>query len=286
VKIGAHELEGPVPEVLSHLAAAEASDDRAEVGVRRYGRLALICFLVGLFGFVPLAVASAFLETTVPVALSPILLVAAVVFKILHSLAKRHDLDDFRLEAAQRVLKMLVVDTPQDARVRLRLDFRSYLKAGRLVAKKGGFFSTVKQKKYVHPWFQLTGALVDGTRYQLSVTDVIGRKTRSKRKYTKVKERFRSQISLRVRVRPRYGAIEPVVATLESLAPPSPLRRLSVQGQGQMLTVRLLTPATNAVQGRYRSTPVDPTRRISGDMLLGALLWTWDAFGRSLKRTA
>jgi len=286
VKAAAHELEGSIPELLSRLEQAQLSDATAEARVKRYGTWFLVCLIFGLVGWLPLAFVGVFLDTTAPVALSPISLVAAVVLKVLQIRARRFDVVNRYLEVAVRVLRMLAADTAQGARVALRLDLRGYESAGRVVEKTGGFFSSVKTRKYSHPWFQLTGALVDGTRYQLAVTDTVGRKTQSKRKYTKVKERFRSQIALRMRMRARYGAIEPVVSALEAAAPPSPLKRVAVTGSGNSLEVRLATPATGSTKGRYRTTPLDPKRLVSGDMVLGALLWTWDGVGRSLQRTA
>jgi hypothetical protein len=286
VKAVAHDLEGTVPELLSRLEQAQARDDVAEAQVRRYGTWFLVCLLTGLIGWLPLLFVTMELETVTPLLLCPIALVAAVVFKLLQVRARRFDLDDRRLEAGVHVLRMLAADTALDGRVKLQLDFRGYRAGGRVVSKEGGFFSTVKRWKYSHEWLQLTGALIDGTRYQLTVTDTVGRKTRSKRKYVKVKERFRSQIALRVRMRPRHGGIEPVVALLESMVPPPPLERVAVSGSGLSLEVRLATPATAASKGRYGTTPADPARLVSGDMILAALLWTWDGIGRTLERTA
>lgn len=286
MKADVQELEGPISEILSRLEQARSSDDRAEAQVKRYGTWFVVCLVVGLIGWFPLTFVVIALDSSAPLLLSPIALVAAIVLKVLQVRARRFDLDDRRLDATLHVLRMLAADTPQGARVRLRIDFRGYRSGGEVVAKKGGLFSSVNASKYVQEWLRLTGALLDGTRYQLAVTDVVSRKTKSKRKYTKVKEQFRSRIVLSVRVRPRHGGIEPVVAALETDNPPVPLQRLAVGGRDQTLRVQLATPITRATKGRYRSTPADPALLVSGDMILSALLWTWDGIGRSLKRTA
>jgi hypothetical protein len=286
VKAEAHAFDGPVAEILGRLEEAQASDGLAEKQTKRYSNWFVGCLVFGLIGWLPLAFVGTALDTSTPILLSPLSLVAAVVFRVLQVLARRHDVDDRRLETAARLLRMLGADTAEGASAELKLDLRGYLKAGRLVEKQGGFFSSVKTWKSSFPWLQLTGALVDGTRYQIGVVDTIGRKTKSKRKYKKVKERFRSQIVLKLRLRPRAGAVEPIVAALEAAEPPSPLSRVAVKGSGQLLEVRLATPPAVQTKGRYRTTPADPARLVSGDQLLSALLWTWDGIGRSLQKTA
>ena len=144
----------------------------------------------------------------------------------------------------------------------------------------------LKTAKHAHEWLRVAGALVDGTRYQLAVVDSVARKEKSKRKYTKVKERIRSQILLQLRLRPRHGDAQPVAAALKALAPPRPLSLAGVDAKGQVLQARLASAICTRTKGRYRPTVRGESNLVTGDMLLQTLIWAYDGIGRSLARTA
>ena len=78
---------------------------------------------------------------------------------------------------------------------------------------------------YEHAWFELSARLADGNVVSLGVRQEITRKEKSKRKYTKVRERVSSDIALSMKL--REGSAEDVRAHAKAaLLPLEEVRRV------------------------------------------------------------
>jgi len=288
MQVDAYELTGKALPLLRRFEAAHGSDKEAEARARKLGTWAALCgagaFLsMFLGGFI-----AASFDTGLGLLPVPAFLVAVVVLLVKRHKTKKLDLDDRKLDAVTRVLKMLSVDTPRESDVTLHVDFRDYQNGGtKTDEEKSGVFGSVKSMKYTHAWLRLGGVLADGTRYQLEVVDTVARKEKRKRKYTKVKERIRSAIQLQLRLRPnRYGSGEAVAQLLQGIPAPQPLQLKGVRAAGPKLQAVLQTPLYSRVKGRYRPTETGREHLVSADMLLQTMLWAYDGIGRSLAKTA
>ena len=282
MSVDRYEFDAPILPLLRRLQAAATADKAAEARASKQGKRA---GCLGLLGFLSIfGVVFSMAELDLPWwlgLLPPSLLVAAIYFGVRAYRASRFDLDDRKLEAVTKVLRALRADADDDQNVNLTIDFRPYVKGGELQEESGGRMSAVREKTYSHRWVELSSGLVDGTRYQLAVTDVIDRKEKRKRKYTKVKERIRSTISLQMRLKAaKYGPADAVAAVLQATPPPAPLSLKRVVAKGQNLSLALTTPAARRVSGRSRQEP-DPELLVSGDSLLKTFLWAYDGLGRS-----
>ena len=75
--------------------------------------------------------------------------------------------------------------------------------------RDGGMFSVVKSAKYEQDWLQFKGELVDGTIFRLRITSDIKRKSKTKRKSTKITETFREKYTLTVVPPPERFQVNP-----------------------------------------------------------------------------
>ncbi len=210
------------------------------------------------------------------------LLAVAIFFFVKMSQASDFDLDDRKLETVVKLLRMLNADTPQESEVTVDIDFRSYKKGGeKLKDEKPAPWQ--QQLAYEHSWLGLRGVLMDGNRYDLRVTDLAAVKKKTKRKYTKVKERIRSRLDIALRLKSADPA--QVAAHLEQSARPASLVLRSARHRGRRLTCSLMTPEYTWFKGRGDAVrdavrETGPEHRVSGDHILKALLWIYDGVGR------
>ena len=263
MQVGSYTLQGTADVLLRQLEAAERRDNEAEVKAKRYGCTTAFCLV---FGIVLSVIGIGF---PLLLLLSLPMVVAGFVFAVKYSREKKHDLDDRKLEAALRVVKVLRADIPAQEEIGLKLDFRGYRAGGRLVTKEGGWFSSLKVYDYEHAWFDFTAKLADGNVVALAVTEEVTRKEKSKRKYTKVRERISSEVSLSVKL--REGDAAQVQARLAGAPPGLAVRRCG--GQGAHLRVSLEGGQSISTQGRGSASTNG--RPLDGDTLLGALLWVY-----------
>lgn len=272
MKVDAYALKGTADVLLRQLEAADRSDTEAETRARRFG-CAGAALLVS--GIVCLPVSAAFPPL---LALGGLLIVAAIVFLVKRSRAKKFDLDDRKLEAATRVLRVLRTDIPKDEVVQLGLDFRDYRVGGKLVNKEGGWLSSIKVYDYEHAWFALSARLADGNVVSLAVTDEISRKEKSKRKYTQVRERTSSDLSLVIKL--REGDAPSVRARLDGTPPGLAIKRLVGEGPHFRAFFTGGRALSTTGRGGSSSTNGEP---LGADALLGALLWVYGGIAPAAK---
>jgi hypothetical protein len=280
-----HRLSGTCEELLRQLEEARASDKWAEGRKKLFLGLAIGA---GVSGFLSMFIGPPLLEGLgLSPALALLMMVAlgvtAIVMIVLRFKYNKYDLDDRKLDTVAQFLEIIRADTGGGDAVELSVDFRDYLKGGTCLEAGG----SGKSGKYSHPWLEVAGGLVDGTRYRIAVEERIGRKERRKRKYTKIKEKISAIVSIQLRLKAqRYGDSQGVAAALQQLRPPAGLSIKSIVPRGQSLSLVLLGDTMVKVKGRYGLSVPEPGLELDGAVLLQALLWAYDGIARGASTRA
>jgi hypothetical protein len=262
MRADAYKLKGTADILLRQLEAADRSDHEAERKAKRFGCMGALLLVLGV---ISLPFSAGVPELLI---LTAILVPAGIVSLVFRAKAAKFDLDDRKLDAALRLLRVLRTDIPANEVIELGVDFRDYRQGGRLLNKDGGVFSSTKVYEYEHAWLALSARLADGNVVSLAVTDEISRKEKSKRKYTKVRERTSSDVSLSIKL--REGDAPSVRARLSGAPPGLALKRLV--GEGPHFRASFVGGQALSTSGRGSSSQGE---LLGADALLGALLWVY-----------
>ncbi|MBI3928264.1 MAG: hypothetical protein HY319_22155 [Armatimonadetes bacterium] len=255
-------LEGGCPELLSALDRFRTEDKSAE-RVKLFSGIAAVVAGVG-------AVVGLMTET-LPVA-GAMALVTLIALGF-YAYSSGHDLDNSRLAVPRDFIEVLQADVPPKGKLRLKLDFRDYRTNQFLQSKDGGMFSSVRSFAYSMPWLHASGPLADSSRFNIRVLRLIKRREKSKRKYTKVKEKMVDVMVLSIQVDPaRYPDLSTLASHLRQ--PPLGLRVLQVRTDNNRVTARLTTPVNTRVQARYGATGTLEDL-VTGHHLLAGLVWVY-----------
>src|SRR5690606_37506457 len=111
--------------------------------------------------------------------------IAAVLFFVRWRV-KLGDLEDRKLSVVAEVARRLGPEVKAKRPIEAEIDFRAHHK---LPPKESTSSWGNGAYAYEHPWLRLSFVLQDGTKAELTGTLHAKRKTRRKRKYTKIKER-------------------------------------------------------------------------------------------------
>ena len=281
MKVDLHQVSGPCHSLLARFNGAHESDRWAEGKKKLFAGLGLSGLICG--GLMTCFGGSA--EIGALVAAGVGLLVAGVVLFIVRVRYLAFDLDDRKLATVVQFLRIIQADTRPRDLLRVRIDFRGYEKGGQQTANEKisqGFFSQdIRVKKFFQAWLKVSGLLADGTRYEVEVADHINRKEKPKRKYTKVKEKTASVITIRLKLRQeRYGDPGAVSAALAQLQPPPGLTVKSVVHRAQNLSIVLVGDTTVTVKARYGTETPAQGLEVTGNEVLQAMLWAYDGISR------
>lgn len=258
MKIDRYEFEEPADALLARIATFHASDKEAEKALARWQAGCLVCVL-GLFASFFAVSAMGPLLVPIPVVLGVIGIVT--LWKMSHHGEK--NLEDRKLESARKVVQVLRADIPAAQPVRLEIDFRDYQSAsGRTGAGD-----------YEQTWLKATTALADGNAVALGVGEDVKRKERSKRKYTKVKERIVGEASVDIRLARQYGDAAAAAERLRSLPPPAGYQVADVRGTGRRLHATLRTEP--CLRLKHRRGVNEHGRLPTADAALAALRWAY-----------
>jgi hypothetical protein len=180
---------GPAEALLARCAELAHADKKAE-GV---ANALLATGIAAIVGLVVCFIAAAGTEMVLFVVGAGLLAVIAIGSFIARSVAKRGDLEDRKLAVAEGVVRALAPELKQGRPIEATIDFRAHHE---LAPKAQQGSSAARALAYEHPWLQLSFVLGDGTKVRLVGTLHAKRKTKSKRKYTKVKERCHETLSV------------------------------------------------------------------------------------------
>ena len=169
------DVEAGVLDVLRRCALLHLADKKAERNKSALGWLAAGFFVVAFVAFIAKAVAA---------------VVAAIAIGIVILLVRwwvdASDVEDRKLDVVSGVLARLGSEIDLDRPVKVHADFHAYDQTPSV----GG--------QYEHAWLEMRFVLADGTRVEISATQCAKRKTRSKRKYTKIKDRSVERLVVRL----------------------------------------------------------------------------------------
>lgn len=284
LNVARHELKGSCDTLLWRIRESTAQDKAAESSSRRWGTAAVLLVLVTLPLLLSLTGRWATkhrhrrLKAAVQ-ALGALTGLGGLFCGVKAWREKDFDLDDAKLAAVKRFLDIAKVDIPKDAPLAVDVDFRTYNNGGQVVGKEGGLFSSVKTYRYRHDWLSVSGSFIDGNRFRLAVTDRVTRKEKSKRKYTKVRESRRSRVRLLLSLKDRWGGAAGAAAVAKA-GPEGPHRPRAVASRGNVVIADWMTAQCLTQTGRYGTTG-KADNRVSGDDLLGSLVWTYAALHRA-----
>ena len=258
MRVNAYTFHEPADALVKRLEAANVEDKSAE---RTSKVLGVFMVLAWIGGVILTFAAGLFYLLAVPIVLT-----------VLFVRTKRHDLDDRKLAAALKFFRVVRADIPSGETVDLRIDFRDHRKGGRLVSKEGGMLGP-KVYLYEHGWFAARARLADGTEVQVTVTAEVTRKEKPKRKYTKVRERWFETVEVVAKLKDVTGDAAAVAGALQEAPPPGGMTVRRVAGADGRVRASFETAEFRSTTGRAGSTVSGGENRITGDFLLGALVW-------------
>ena len=195
-----------------------------------------------------------------------------VIGLIIYIAEVKKDMDNRKLDLAINLVQVVQEDIPPDTNISLFIDFGAYNKNGKLLSKEGGLMSSIKTLNYEHPWFKCAGVLYDGNKFELDITQYVDRREKSKRKYTKVKEKIVEKATLNLKLNPRvYPSPETVAEQVFTGQLPHGISVSRCLGKNRVLKVTAVTPP--AVLVHARSGPAGSEENLfNGDKLLGLFI--------------
>ncbi len=261
--------------------------DKVHEAKERFWKTAMIVAIVVSLASAWLAIYLASMTLAVVPFISTIVAIWTGVMKAGHA---RLNLEDRRYQIVADVVRHLSCDTPPDIRWRVRIDFNDYRQRRYLKERRGGSFASVSSAKYAIPWLRLDGAFVDGNKFRVAVAMTVKRKEKRKRKYTRVKEVFREQVTLMLRIRERrYTGLDGLDELIKAGRLPDGAAISSVSREGSRLTVTADTQPHLRLKGRHGTTGADATKNLADrHMILYLFLACYDALGQcsSLRKGA
>lgn len=211
--------------------------------------------------------------------------IAFVVSIVIYIIQARKDLDNRKLEIAIDMVGKIGEDIPPANPCAIMIDFKEYRKGGKQLSKSGSW-ATSQEFQYVHPWFNFSGKLYDGNKFDVDIEMYVKRKEKRKRKYTKVKEAFSEKATLSVRMNPKiYPNPAEVAQNIPTGITPYGFEIKRALGTDKALKVTLETGTCVIVQGRgSKSGTLD--KLINGDRLLGLFIQTYSGIAKSRPASA
>ncbi len=189
---------------------------------------------------------------------------------------RRLDLDNRRYRLTREVMRYLAADMMPGRMLDIKIDFNSY--QNQRYQTGGSSAGTL----YAVPWLAMKGTLADGNRFRLSVTQIVKRKSRAKRKYTKVREAFREKIQLAIRPRRgRYTGLERMKDLIRSATLPAGLQRMNAACSAERIAIVAVTDCHRRVKGRYGVEGQDADQLTSDQhSILGLFIACYHCLGK------
>lgn len=276
-------LQGTPDQILPQLQVVRSQDAVGDAERRREGTklgwfTGLGCaaifgsfFLLGIFP--PLGV--------VGMVIGGVLLVFAVIVGRKKSALDKLDLDNDRLALVQEMVQSLTADLRAGRPLALTLCHGNAAEKGIKTEehKEGTWLTgTVTTSDFEDDWLRLRGRFSDGSIFRIQVTQETKRKSKPKRKYTKVTDRNREkvQISLRVSAQ-RYPNLERLNQILnpQALANHVGLQVCGLQATGNVVRVVARTWPYTQRRLRYGTQQAGQENKLSTGKVLGLLAFIY-----------
>ncbi len=185
---------------------------------------------------------------------------AGIVFiGIMFSVVRNDDIEDRKLELARWIVDTLRPELKANRPLQLDLDFRGY-----------------DNRRTDGTWLTLAMTLEDSVGLRFSVSTHFKRKTRSKRKYTKIKDKLHERVSLTF-VAPKGKSFDPSVQERFQSFPVPKLQLRSVKVTPKAATVVYATQAMQRVRGRNGWSNAGLHSLVEGSMSLAAIIASYRA---------
>jgi hypothetical protein len=210
------------------------------------------------------------------------LLVVGIVNMVRASRMSEMDLDNERLAFANELIETLAPDFSDKKALALTLRHGDSVRFGIPAATRteGGWLTgRVNFSEHEDTWFSLGGRLQDGSLFKLAVTQVVKRKSKPKRKYTKVTDRCRDEVTLVMRVpQAAYPHLDRLQASLQPqrLAQHAGMALTVLQAQGASIRAKAVTTGYCTKQVlRYSRPESGVEHRMSAQKVIGLLAFLY-----------
>ncbi|AUS99121.1 hypothetical protein CLI64_01185 [Nostoc sp. CENA543] len=265
-------VKSSIKNVLDDLQKIAELDSFAEIQQKRYGKIALFCFLGIVALFVILFVISLLLTNTELLGVILLLSILIAFFLIIYGIYtlfmyfkfQRLNLQNYRYDLTKKVIQMLYRDIKEDALIDLGLSFKSLDK----VENKTGtidhpYKAGWKIDSYTQSWLTIKGQFIDKTYFELSLTEILKKQygwkrgSSGKSKYKSKSKSGGLDISISLTYpKKRYGAIKLLQQEVNhaiKLPISSSLRRLRITDEAIYITARVAPQFVNAQDKVYQT---------------------------------
>jgi hypothetical protein len=144
---------------------------------------------------------------------------------------------------------------------------------------EGGWFGgKIHHQEFQDPWMRLSGRLQDGSAFRLSIEQCVKRKSKPKRKYTKITDRLQDEVTLMVRV---PAEVYPHLARLQGVLHPERLaghvglHLEALQTEGETVRVKASTGTFTKQVLRYGSPETGQEHKIHSSKIVGLLAFVY-----------
>ncbi|MHB9108581.1 MAG: hypothetical protein ACYDCO_16110 [Armatimonadota bacterium] len=244
-----------VPEILTYARSLKSHDKFVEAQVKETGTKATwswVGFAVSVILVIALGNSGAPALVILPILTGIPTLVLGIVFSSQKAKWSKENMEDRRLELVTQLFSVLGRDIPRRAKCAVNVSFDDYRTHGTQVSlDKSGWFGSLKRSKFEDAWFTARGMLYDGNRFKITITQNVHRKEKSKRKYTKINERFQEEVTLLLKVSPEsYPNIANLAPALQATVFDG-LQVTRMLADGNLVRITCATPPATRLQGRY-----------------------------------
>ena len=238
-------LAAPVEQILARCDEIHDEDKKAE-------RRKKIVMFGGIALLVPLVIILTLLFD------NPFVMFVALILgfgggALVYSKVGAADVEDRKLEVVQSLLTQLGPELRRNRPVKVDVDFSAYTHSG------GS-----------HQWLKLEMALMDGTGVRVQGVTSYKRKTRAKRKYTKIKDKVRDRLI--VTLAPPKGHVFNTTAKLATGAQIGGMQVRRWNLKPKAARVEFETGVMMRIRGRQGWTGVGLERSLDGRMVLAGIM--------------
>lgn len=281
-----YQRSAPAAELRNDLAVLAEFDKEAERQSKRWGGRIAISVIVAIGGVVG-TFFSAANEMPALIFVSVVAIVigiaGAIYCGIHYARWSRRNIEDRRYLLLQDLVAHLSCDMAPDAPLEVELNGNDYHRPEFRSTGDGQSMAASGATSYRLPWLSLAGQLLDGHRFRITATQLVKRKERRKRKYTKVKEAVCERVDVEVRCKPqKFARWEMLPAMLKQQKLDIPLQDWDLQVTGERVTLSGVMPRAVKVTGRGTTGSLDEGQ-LSAPAVLGLFVLLYRALAEVRK---
>ena len=252
------------------IEALHTSDKAAEVKKKKFTHWSMGLIGGAVLTLVVGAMLAGVTGLPIPFLAFPLFIAGAITL-ILRSRAGRCDVDDRKLDVVRAILDTLGPEMHLKRPVGINLDFHGYHRS-KPVSKNLSWGSGTRV--FAKRWLHLSFCLLDGTAVAVHATSHVKRKSKAKRKYTKVKDRIVDEIDIYFKLgQGRQLEPDDAAARIRAAIPAATgLTIRAVSGKPRGAHVSLRTAPAMRFSGRGGWSQRDLTRLADGPKVVRALI--------------